>query len=769
MSERTGVVRLKSRFAPPRKLELFIILTVEGDCRMRRNSIVLLFLIAAMLLPADFPARAAEEAAPLGEIVVTGDAIVTPTKQTNDTVYTGQEVTKKGMQIEGTKADTSVYEAIEILPGINLESVDPYGLAAEQKSVRTRGVRGYLGAMAVEGIPNYGGNPMGPRDYIYDMEDMRGIAIYKGAVPVDLGTGVGARGGAVELKPRWPEEKFGGDISTAFGSNNYTRTFFRLDSGTLPTLNNRFSLSYSFTDADKWKGPGDLGPRNNVNFMFEQPYNSKDTIKVWFNYNDIQQDLYQSLTYNETQSLDRNYRKDYNPYLTGIRNQDINYYKYNSANLTNMDIFAIVPITLNDSFNMNFKPYYSSEDSTILGGATSQGGVIQQRNRDIERFGIISDVNFKFSNIKATLGYWFEASNMIINVQNYNPLNFAYLGYGNYTDSLDDGYVHSPYFKLAGNLFNFDWQAGVKYFYYKDPATHGFLWNSTTRSLERATDLDRSSKEYDEFLPSVGLGYKVMDSLEFYANYGRNQIRPYAYQPLLNIYNQYRSRFQNAGVTLNDLFNGYNMEISDDFELGARYRRGWFEIIPTAFFGLHKNMLTTVYDPRVDLSYYQNIGKGTGYGVEVVTNLYINDNLTCFINPTYNVLTYDDDLTYQGVTLNTEGKQVVDTPEWMLKTGMIIKYRNFEFVPILRYVGTRYGDAEHKERVDDYVTMDLQLSYKLDKLPYGKSLKASLELYNLFDTKYVSLVNASDDSRAGSTGYYVGAPFTVLGKLSLAF
>ncbi len=729
----------------------------------------MLSLFAVGLLQTDFPARAAEDAAPLSEIVVTGDALVTPTKQTNDTVYTGQEVTKKGIEMQGSKADTSVYEAVEILPGINMESADPYGLAAEQKAIRTRGVRGYLGAMTVEGIPNYGGNPMGPRDYIYDMEDMRGVAVYKGAVPVDLGTGVGARGGAIELRPRWPEEMFGGDISTSYGSNNYTRTFFRLDSGPLPMLNNRFSMSYSLTEADKWKGPGDLGPRNNANFMFEQRYNSTDTIKVWFNYNDIRQDLYKSLTYQETQSLDQNYRKDYNATLTGVKSQDINYYKYNTANLTNIDMFAIVPVTLTDAFSLSFKPYYSTEDSTILGGATSQGGVIQQRNRDIDRYGVISEATYKFTDIKATLGYWFESSDMRINVENYNPVNFAYLGYGNYTENLDNGYAHTPYFKLSGKLFNFDWQAGVKYFYYKDPASEGYLWNSSTKSLSRAADLDRSSKEYDEFLPSVGLGYKVMDSLEFYASYGRNQIRPYAYQPLLNTYNQYRSRFQNAGVTLNDLFNGYDMEISDDFELGARFRKGWFEAIPTVYYARHKNMLTTVYDPRVDLSYYQNIGKGTGYGVELVTNLYINDNLTCFINPTYNVLTYDDDLTYQGVTLKTEGKQVVDTPEWMLKTGMIFKYKNFEFTPILRYVGTRYGDAEHKESVDDYVTMDLQLSYKFDKLPYGKSLKASLEFYNVFDTEYVSLINASDDSRAGSTSYYVGAPFTMLGKLSLSF
>jgi hypothetical protein len=70
--------------------------------------------------------------------------------------------------------------------------------------------------------------------------------------------------------------------------NGYSRTFFRVDSGALPTAGSRLSLSYSYTDAEKWKGPGDLGPRNNLNFMVEQPITGKDSIQVWLNFNNIE-------------------------------------------------------------------------------------------------------------------------------------------------------------------------------------------------------------------------------------------------------------------------------------------------------------------------------------------------------------------------------------------------------------------------------------------------------------------------------------------------
>jgi iron complex outermembrane receptor protein len=170
----------------------------------------------------------------LDDVVVTGTKLVTPTKQTNETVYTGSEITRDGLDAQGSRAAVSVYEAINILPGISVESIDPYGLAAEQKNIRVRGVRGFLGAMTVAGVPNYGGNPMGPREYLYDTENFDSIAVYKGAVPADLGTGVGARGGAVELRPRWPEQEFGISLSQGIGINHYSRSFIRLDSGNLP-------------------------------------------------------------------------------------------------------------------------------------------------------------------------------------------------------------------------------------------------------------------------------------------------------------------------------------------------------------------------------------------------------------------------------------------------------------------------------------------------------------------------------------------------------
>ena len=714
-------------------------------------------------------AQADDNVTKLEEVVVTGEKLITPTKQTGETVYTGSEITKKGMEIQGAQGAVSIYEAIDMLPGINVESSDPYGLSAEQRSVRVRGVRGFLGSMTVEGVPNWGGNPMGPREYVYDAENFQSIAVYKGAVPADFGTGVGARGGAIELKPRWPEEKFGADLSQSFGEDNYSRTFLRLDTGAIPNIRTGLSMSYSYTDADKWKGDGSLGPRNNVNIMLKQPVGDKSSVKVFFNRNDLSQDLYRSLTYSQTQNPDANYSKDYNSRLTGVKTDDINYYRYNSGDYVNTDVLSVISVPFSDTVNLSVKPYYSKEDTEILGGSTSQGGLIQKRLRNIERYGLISQIDSQFECFSASVGYAFEINKMSILTQNYDPLTFAYKGYGIYTENDGDGIVHSPFLKLAGNIDKFNWQTGLKYFSYKDPATMGSVSSAPTYNLVRAADLDREAKNYDKLLPSVGLGYNMTDALNIYTSYGLNFIRPYSYVPIINIYNSNRSTFQKAGVTLNDLFKGYDMEITDNAEFGLRYRTEHFEVMPAVFYAKHDNLLTTIYDPRVNLSYQQNIGKATGYGLDLEMNFFVSKDLTIFFNPTYTHLTYDENLTYQGKIINAEGNQVVDTPDWMVKTGLIYTYGSFEIVPMLKYMGERYGDVEHKEKIDDFIVADLNLTYRQKMKSFGDTLKVSLQFQNLLNKKYVSNVNASDDSQSGSTGYYVGAPFTMLMAVSFEY
>ncbi|TAA75642.1 MAG: iron complex outermembrane recepter protein [Candidatus Electronema aureum] len=746
------------------------------------------------LTAAALAGQAAAAETEMAEVLVTGDKLITPSMQASETVYTGSEITPKGIELQGAKASTSVYSALDMLPGINVESPDSTGLAAEMSSVRVRGVRSSMGAMTVEGMPNHGGNPIGPRDYLYDMENMRGISIYKGAIPGDIGTGIGSRGGAIELRPDWPGKGFGLRFKQSLGSNSYTRSYVRLDSCPAAETGTAVSGSYSFSQADKWRGEGELGPRNNANVSLSQPLSEKADVKLWYNHNDLDQHLYRPLTWKETQNLSANYEKDFNAARSGLAEKDFEYYDYNRGTYENNDLLAILTLRASDSLRFTVKPYHTREDVEILqgvatvvtpssgasssgtstsAGSSSSGGAavpsstysVQKRLRDIKHTGMVAEAMAEQGDMKGTLGYHLESSDSSILTENYalTGSGLAYRGYGRMTVGEDNDYINSPYVKLAGTRGAFDWQAGLKYFHYTEAASKGYISDKTAPySLKRAADIDQNEKTLDIWLPTAAAAWRFSNELEGRASYGKTFIRPYSYLPLHNIYSQNRATFLAKGISLQDLFAGYDFEQADIFDIGVRWTSGMFEIAPTFFYGKHKNLLTTIYDPRVDLNYQQNVGEATGYGLDVEMNAYLSSNLTAFINPTWTSMTYDEDLSYAGKRRATEGNQVIDTPEWMVKTGLIWSWQQFELAPMLRYLGERYADAENRSEVDSAFVADLRMSYLLPPMLHSKEMKLSLELNNLLDEEYISSITGSDDSRGGQSSFYQGAPFSAM-------
>ncbi|WP_417912388.1 TonB-dependent receptor [Candidatus Electronema sp. TJ] len=734
-------------------------------------------------------AQAAAAETEMAEVLVTGEKLITPSMQASETVYTGSEITPKGIELQGARASTSAHSALDMLPGVNVESPDSTGLAAEMSSVRIRGVRSSMGAMTVEGMPNHGGNPIGPRDYLYDMENMRGISLYKGAIPGDIGTGIGSRGGAVELRPDWPGSDFGLRFKQGLGSNSYTRSYVRLDSGPVTEAGAAVSGSYSFSQADKWRGEGELGPRNNANFALTQPLGAKAEVKLWCNHNDLDQHLYRPLTWKETQNLSANYEKDFNAARTGVAEKDFEYYGYNRGSYENNDLLAILTVQAADSLRLAVKPYRTQEDAEIVqgvapaaasAGASSSGGAssagtpasVQKRLRDIKHTGLIAEAMTEQDAVKGTLGYHLEGADSSILTQNYalTSSGLAYRGYGRMTVSDDDSWINSPYVKLAGTRGVLDWQAGLKYFRYTEAASKGYISDKTAPyALKRAPDIDQEEKTLDIWLPTAAAAWHFSNELEGRASYGKTFIRPYSYLPLHNIYSQNRAAFLAKGISLQDLFAGYDFEQADIIDLGLRWTSGSFEVAPTLFYGKHKNLLTTIYDPRVGLNYQQNVGEATGYGLDLEMNAYLSSQLTAFVNPTWTSMTYDEDLSYAGKRRPTEGNQVIDSPEWMVKAGLIWNWRQFEIAPMLRWLGERYADAENQNEVDSAFVADLRMSWLLPPLLQSKEMKLSLELNNMLDKEYISSISGSDDSRGGQASFYQGAPFSAMLTFSVRY
>ena len=718
----------------------------------------------------------------LEDITVMGE-LIRPTKQTGDSLYTGTSVTKKGIELLGTPAKTSVYNVLDILSGINVESEDPYGLSG--KDIRIRGLKGFYSGMTVEGIPNYGIMPIGARDDIYDMENMESVSLYKGASPADLGTGSGNRGGSIELQLRRPEDKLGVEVGQSFGSKDFIRTFLRIDSGELPTKT-KFFGSYSYTKANKWKGKGDLGPRDHVTLGLNQQFNDVVNIDLFYNFNEIERHFFQPLDYKHADDIDDHFYDHYNNELLSDPDKDVYYYDYNRGKFINRDFMSIIDISIPDKFNLSLKPYYSTEDANFLEGKEGfpvvgygpkkkKPGVLD-KIRDLKRYGVIPEIYFDISDFEITAGYWFESNDLEKYVKRYVTTDdgLEYNGYMYYAKNDGHGEIDSPYVKLSYEFNQFKFQAGLKYFYYKEPASTGYVTDAETLELKEDPDISLKKMDYDEVLPTFGIGYKFNKDTEMYLNYGKNYMRPYAYVPITSLYVTKRKAFKEANMTLQDIFDDWEMETSDNFDLCFRYKHKYFSIAPVFFYSKHNDLLANIDDPRVinpgdnkPISYYQNVGDATAYGFDLELGLSPSKNLIAYFNPSYTNISFDDDFKRGAEPLKIEGNQLPDTPKWIIKSGLIYTINNLEISPTVKWIDSRYGDALHKEKIDDYAVVDLSLAYTIENLGILRKARVGLELNNLFNEKYVGAIVA-DDMGTGAE-YYAGSPFAAVLTISGKF
>ena len=707
---------------------------------------------------------------PLEMIIVQGE-FVGPTKQLPDSLSSGTVITGKGLATAGSPA-TSVYQKLDILPGIAVESTDSYGLG--KQNVRVRGVKSMFGGMTVEGIPDYGIMPIGPRDNIFDLENVEEIAVYKGASPADLCSGTGNKGGAVELRFRRPEDEAGIEFKQGAGSDDFRRSFVRMDSGKV--AGSRLFISYSHTTADKWKGSGELGPRNHVDFGISQVLGESTTVDTFFSFNDSQPHSFRYLTFDQATDLDDYYRLDYHGSLTGNPAQDVYYYDYNQSDFTNRDIRCIIHSAPTDSLSFSLKPYYANEDgksSETVSKKTAAGNhyMVLEKIRDLDRGGAVGELAWETDNFILTSGYWYESANLekYVKKSAITPIGLQSKGYLYYSENDGQGAIHSPYLKLAGEYGRLKWQAGLKYFYYREPASTGYLNDSVSGKLLENPDISLDKLSYDSWLPSLGIGCRFGADLEGYINYGRTYTRPYMFVPLTTLYISNMSRFKDADMTLQDIFDQWKMETSDNVDIGLYFENSWFSLNPVFFYARHHDVMVNAYDSESGLNYFQSDGEARTLGFEMDANLFVGNNLQFFCTPSFTKLTFKENVNRGGATVDIKGRQLPDTPRWLIKTGLRYIWHGFEIIPRLTWIDKRYGDALHREEIGAHCVTDVMITSGRENVLFFKKVLFNLEFRNVFDSEYVGVIDLIDDSGSGQAKYYSGAPFAMIFSLQGKF
>ncbi len=716
----------------------------------------------------------------LDEVVITdrkSSGVFEPKESQPNTEST---ITREGLDRFGGAGQINAFQALDGLPSVNFQSADAFGLS-NNRSIRVRGQTRV--ASTVEGISllNYGLSPGVSDAWLFDMENLEGVTLYKGAVAAEKSLVPYNTAGTMNRTLLRPDDRFGVTVRDNFGTFGLNKIFTRIDTGLLPTKTKLF-VSYSHTEADKWKGTGE-SRADIASFGLTQQLPAGAKFEVFGTYSDSKTNSYRALTYAQARDLGEYYRYDFNKSLTGIPGQDSYYYDYNRDSYSNYAFFGNLEFNLPCNGKLSIKPYYANENGYTLSGVARILGSPGVRKWVIEHnnYGVTAQYDTPFLGTDLTIGYWYAVQTPPgppTAQKVYRAANggLTYAGWAVLADPVGNHEWNSPYVSIGKQLGSVYLKAGIRYVSEMTPSIN--LYSTTNvpdvsypQALNYATIDSRGSVKghtMSEWLPNFGIDYAISKQMNVYFNYGRNFGRPSF--DVWTVYANNRAAFADSGLTAQYVWDQVKPEITDNFDLGVRYTGSRGHVAGTLFGIIDRDKGVNVTDPLLGIRYTRNIAEAIGYGVELEACLSPMENLDVFLSASYIRFEFTDDIvTAPGSVTKAKGNQVPDAPEFEARVGATYRFYDFSFSPVLRYTGKRYGDVENREKISDYAVVDLNIRYTKKNILWCKVFSAGVTFLNLFDTHYIGIINASDDTRQGSASYYAGAPFTVVGNVTFQF
>lgn len=690
---------------------------------------------------------------------------------------TERTISQQGIRQFATPGQTQPLLGIQMLPSVNVQTADPYGLSS-QFSVNIRGKTAFHLAQTIEDLPV---NGVVGGFQLFDLENVSNLTLYSGAIPVDHGFAPSNATGQLNMGLLRPLDRFAVTYRQSNGSFAFNRSFGRIDSGQLPTDTKLF-VSYSYSYAHKWKGEGDAPDgRANGEFGLVQELGKYAKLEIFGAVQSYRANTFRALTFAQSQNLGTFRGFDFNRTITGSPAQDVFFYGFNSAQFNNWTVFANLEVKPTPTSRFMLKPYYWNNDGYTLTGGTvlGQPGVTRwdQNNRN---YGLVAQYDVDLWGVMGSVGYWhetmqappppvdqkaFSVANGMLQFRQWSLLSVQ-----------NQHIFNAPYVKVSKHTDRYDAQLGLKYLYQIRPSYQGynlaglpdvpynqvFSFNPTTNP-----NLAVQSGSYHQFLPYAGFSYSFTEDLAGRFVYGRNYGRP-DWGPAISAFNASQAAFLSKGLTLNDIISPLKPQITDNFDLGLRYNQRHWYVAPTLFDTEVHNQETFVSDPLVGTQYAVPNMRSRSVGGELEVGVEPIEKLALFGSASYFRYYFLNNVqTSTTATLQTQGNQVPDAPKYMAKVGASYEVYGFTIAPLFRWIGSRFGDAANTQRVSDYYLLDLNLSYSFPRaIGYERFGLHNLQLFgsflNLTDRKYVSIISFNELQFTGGTSYFAGSPFTAV-------
>ncbi|WP_400770084.1 TonB-dependent receptor [Methylosinus sporium] len=766
--------------------------------RERRGSSLLLGGASLAALLGAAHGAGAQNFTPLPEISI-GAAPATPPKKPESSILgsasdtsTAYAADARGLDLASGGGGSNPIRGISWLPSVDAPAIDPYGLAnmgGGNKGIRIRGENSQHGNSigTVDGLPLSGINPGPGVTWLIDNENLSRIVLHQGPMPSDVNSYFTVTG-SFDSQIRWPEKKFGGEISQSVGSFSFLRTFARIDSGEILNGTTKVFVSGSFTDADKWRGSG-KDPQGKSGFAVGIDTKPVDWLEAKFfaAKSSFDEHSYAGLNYQQASNLGAFRRFDFAA-IPGVA--PTLYYGYNLQHFDSWTAFSEIAINLNETTRFVAKPYYFREDGYYLDGQAN--GRIRKWLIGHDMWGVVSEAQTRVLDTDVKLGYWHGVQNAPgppTAWETFAPNALGGLTGANWSILAQQTSPHT--FDAAYGMASRDFgplhvEAGARYVWEHMPGINAY--NSTgigDVTLDTALAMsgsvilpNRSVTPFTigTFLPYGALSYRLTDDLLLKFSGGGGYGGPgYDAFPTSQ---QNAPAFAAAGITANQLWHSIRPETSTQLDLGLRwsysgaYGSGFIE--PTAYYSRNHNKLVS-YDPGIGVQFGQNVGESQSYGGQLIAHYDPLEKVGLFASLGYQraefvqnlpILPTASSAIYWGTRV--VGRQLPDVPYWIATVGGDLRIEEFTITPVLHIVGSRAGDTSGFQPIAGYSTLDLTVKYE-HKIDWG-TITASVTCMNMFDTAYIGQISNGYYQQTSSSGiYFPGAPRTVIGKVGFKF
>ncbi len=748
-----------------------------------------------------------------------------------EAVKTRSTVTRDA--IDKLSPTANPYQMIEMLPGVNVSSVDAFGLVGGNLTIR--GFNSDQIGLTIEGAPvNDSGNyALYPQEYV-DSENIGQVSTAQGAPDLDS-PHIGATGGVINIYMRDPAKKAGGLLGFSVGSNSTTREFLRVDTGQVGDL--RAFASISHYQGNHWNDPGQ-NRRNHFDFKTVWEPGQGNRVALSIIYNQATNNSYNNPTLAQYNSGNWGWLKTLpTSFFTGpdqSANSASNYYGFKVNPFKNAIISLPSTMQLASNLSLDTIPYFwygfgnGGGTSTLSEqplGSTSNGvyygsksvagsnltgidwtnnGIVSNTNKALyynpsitltHRPGIINKLTYTIGDHKVVAGYWFELATHKQTAP-YAPLNAdgsiadPYLSSGQYvipngpfagntlerrdtlTTTMTNMLFIGDTWSLLGDRLTLEY--GIK---------QAWINRTVDNNLPGATP----TSKYDDSatLPQLGFRYKLNEQNQIFGSLGTS----FRSTPNFTLTEAY----SNSTGALTTPIKPLPSEKSLTLELGHRYQGDMFATAASLFYTRYRNhqINSNVLDPSgstvlTGVAINAGAAEQMGLDVEIGTRRFFGGWRAYASGELLKTKILDNQAVALSSTLTdflaTAGKDLPRAPHYQTAIGLDYDDGHVFGNVTYKYTGAQYATLMNDEKMPGYGRLNAGIGYRFSDIGWAKQPEFKLNFFNLTNAKSLvgingiqanaiakTGVNGNTIAASGSPTYYAGEGFAAMASMKVGF